>query len=108
MRNPSAEISGSYRHETDIRDFGNDRAFSTAVDFHNRNTVIQGKHSFFTGPWLNEALLALYEVQSRVQPQHPWYGTPRLTSFRAHAASGSEADSPPRNSSRKDRRSATI
>jgi hypothetical protein len=67
----TAEISGSYRHETDIRDFGNDRAFSTAVDFHNRNTVIQGKHSFFTGPWLNEALLAYTKFNRGFSPNTP-------------------------------------
>src|SRR5689334_22882053 len=51
----SAEVSFNNRHETDIRDFGGATASNAAVNFHNYNTVVQAKHSFFTGPWLNEA-----------------------------------------------------
>ena len=53
--NQSAEISFNNRHETDIRDFGGNVTEAAAVSFHNTNTVVQGKHSYFTGPWLNEA-----------------------------------------------------
>ncbi|MBA3405922.1 MAG: TonB-dependent receptor [Gemmatimonadaceae bacterium] len=54
----SAELSVSHRNETDIRDFGGNAAFETANNVHNYNTVAQLKHNFFTGPWLNEALLS--------------------------------------------------
>jgi len=52
----SAELSFSHRRETDLADFGGNRAFTNASNTHNYNTVVQLKHSFFTGPWLNEAL----------------------------------------------------
>jgi len=53
--NQSAELSFSNRHETDVRDFGGTTTYAAAVNNHNYNTVVQLKHSFFTGPWLNEA-----------------------------------------------------
>ncbi|HWL40841.1 MAG TPA: TonB-dependent receptor [Gemmatimonadaceae bacterium] len=54
----SAELTFSNRHETDVRDFGGDRAFSQANNVHNYNTVVQVKHNFFSGPLLNEAILS--------------------------------------------------
>ena len=54
----SAEVSFSNRHETDVRDFGGNQAFSSASNNHNYNTAVQAKHNFFSGPWLNEALLS--------------------------------------------------
>ncbi|HJQ54288.1 MAG TPA: TonB-dependent receptor [Gemmatimonadaceae bacterium] len=51
----SAEISFNDRHETDVRDFGGNTTSAAAVNNHNYNTVVQAKHSYFTGPWLNEA-----------------------------------------------------
>lgn len=53
--NQSAELSFSNRHETDVRDFGNNVAQAAAVNTHNYNTVVQLKHNYFTGPWLNES-----------------------------------------------------
>ena len=53
--NQSAEWSFSNRHETDVRDFGNNRTYAAAVNNHNYNTVVQLKHNYFTGPWLNES-----------------------------------------------------
>jgi len=55
--NQSAELSFSNRHETDVRDFGNGNAntYAAAVNNHDYNTVVQLKHSYFTGPWLNES-----------------------------------------------------
>ncbi|HUQ48907.1 MAG TPA: TonB-dependent receptor [Gemmatimonadaceae bacterium] len=52
----NVEFSVSHRRETDVRDFGGNKAFTAANNFHNYNTAAQVKHSFFTGPWLNEAL----------------------------------------------------
>lgn len=54
----SAEFSISNRHETDVRDFGGDRALNSATNYHNYNTTAQLKHSYFSGPWLNEALIS--------------------------------------------------
>jgi len=53
--NSNAEISWSNRHETDVRDFGNNTTFAAAVDNHNYNNVVQARYNYFTGPWLNEA-----------------------------------------------------
>lgn len=52
------ELSASNRHETDVRDFGGNQAFIAATNNHNYNTAVQLKHSYYTGPWLNEALLS--------------------------------------------------
>ena len=70
----TGEISASHRYETDVRDFGGNTALTAANDFHNRNTVVQAKHSFFTGPWLNEALLAYTRFHRGFSPNTP--GTP--------------------------------
>src|SRR5438552_6706514 len=51
----SAELSFSNRHETDVRDFGNNVSYAAATNNHNYNTVVQLKHNYFTGPWLNES-----------------------------------------------------
>lgn len=51
----NAEISWSNRHETDVRDFGNNTTFAAAVNNHNYNNVVQARYNYFTGPWLNEA-----------------------------------------------------
>jgi hypothetical protein len=67
----SAELSFSNRHETDIRDFGGNNAFSTANNVHNYNTAIQLKHSFFSGPWLNEALLSYTKFHRGFDPATP-------------------------------------
>ncbi|HJQ09541.1 MAG TPA: carboxypeptidase regulatory-like domain-containing protein [Gemmatimonadaceae bacterium] len=53
--NQSAELSVSNRHETDVRDFGGTTTYAAAVNNHNYNTVVQLKHNYFTGPWLNES-----------------------------------------------------
>src|SRR6266404_6993025 len=45
----------SNRHETDVKDFGNNVAYAAATNTHNYNTVVQLKHNYFTGPWFNEA-----------------------------------------------------
>ena len=70
----TAELSISNRHETDVRDFGGNNAFSTANNVHNYNTAVQLKHSFFTGPWLNEALVSYTRFHRGFSPNTP--GTP--------------------------------
>ena len=67
----SAELSISNRHETDIRDFGGNAAFLTANNFRNNNTVAQLKHNYFTGPWLNEALLSYVKFHRGATPNTP-------------------------------------
>jgi hypothetical protein len=67
----NAEVSFSNRHETDVRDFGGNNAFTTANNVHNYNTAIQAKHSFFTGPWLNEALLSYTRLHRGFSPNTP-------------------------------------
>jgi Carboxypeptidase regulatory-like domain/TonB dependent receptor/TonB-dependent Receptor Plug Domain len=67
----SAELSFSNRHETDIRDFGGNGAFNVANNVHNYNTMAQLKHNFFTGPWLNEALLSYTKFNRGQTPASP-------------------------------------
>jgi hypothetical protein len=67
----SAELSFSNRHETDVRQFGGNQAFSTANNFHNYNTSIQLKHNYFTGPWLNEALVSYTKFHRGFSPNTP-------------------------------------
>jgi len=64
----SAELSFNDRHETDVRQFGGNQAFSTANNFHNYNTSVQLKHNYFTGPWLNEALLSYTKFHRGFSP----------------------------------------
>jgi hypothetical protein len=67
----SAELSFSNRHETDVRDFGGNQAFTSANNFHNYNTVVQLKHNFFSGPLLNEALLSYSKFHRGFSPNTP-------------------------------------
>jgi Carboxypeptidase regulatory-like domain/TonB dependent receptor/TonB-dependent Receptor Plug Domain len=67
----SAELSFSNRHETDIRQFGGNQAYSTGIDYHNYNTAVQLKHNYFTGPWLNEALLSYTSFHRGFSPNTP-------------------------------------
>ena len=67
----SAELSFSNRHETDIRDFGSNAAFLVANNVHNYNTVVQLKHNYFTGPWLNEAKASYVRFDRGASPNTP-------------------------------------
>jgi hypothetical protein len=73
--NQSAEVSFSNRHETDIRDFGGNTTAAAAVNNHNYNTVVQAKHSYFTGPWLNEAKVDFSQFHRGFSPNQ--LGQPR-------------------------------
>jgi carboxypeptidase family protein/TonB-dependent receptor-like protein len=73
--NQSAELSFNNRHETDIRDFGGTTTSAAAVNFHNYNTVGQLKHSYFTGPWLNEAKIDFSRFHRGFSPNQ--LGQPR-------------------------------
>ena len=67
----SAELSLSNRHETDIRDFGGNAAYLTANNYRNSNTIVQLKHNYFTGPWLNEALVSYVKLHRGATPNTP-------------------------------------
>ena len=53
--NSSVELSFSNRHETDVRDFGGNKAFQEAVNFRQNVAIGQLKYNYFKGPILNEA-----------------------------------------------------
>ncbi len=63
-----AEITGSDRIETDIRDFGNQNAYQEAVNYKQNDGVIQAKLNYFTGPWLNEAKLSFAKFRRNPVP----------------------------------------
>ena len=63
--NSSAEVSVSNRHETDVRDFGAGRSLQSAVNFRQDVTMVQTRHNFFSGPWLNEAKLDYSRFQRK-------------------------------------------
>jgi hypothetical protein len=67
----SAELSASYRNETDIKDFGNATAYTTATNNHNYNTVAQLKYNYFVGPWLNEAKVDYSRFHRGFAPENP-------------------------------------
>ena len=67
----SAELSFSNRHETDIRDFGGTNAFQEAVNFRQNLTTGILKHSYFNGPWLNEAAIIFDRAQRNPSPNDP-------------------------------------
>jgi len=73
--NQNAEIAFNDRHETDLRDFGGNIAEAAGVNFHNYNTVIQAKHNYFTGPWLNEAKIDFSKFHRGFSPNE--LGQPR-------------------------------
>ena len=63
-----AEVNFSNRHETDIRDFRDRRAYTSAVDFAQDVFVAQAKYNYFTGPWLNEAKVDFSRFQRNPAP----------------------------------------
>ncbi|OLC08318.1 MAG: hypothetical protein AUH42_01875 [Gemmatimonadetes bacterium 13_1_40CM_70_11] len=62
----SIELSSSVRHEYDVRNFGGTQALQNAINWGNDVDFGTLKHSYFTGPWLNEASLT-YERFRRTQ-----------------------------------------
>ncbi len=67
----SAELSVSDRHETDNRDFGGTTSQQAEVHYLQNNTVVQLKHSYFSGPWLNEAKIDYSRFQRNPGPLTP-------------------------------------
>lgn len=66
-----AEFSINNRHETDVRDFGNNQAFSEAVNFRNSMAIAQVKYNRFSGRWLNEANLSYSRFRRNPSPNTP-------------------------------------
>ena len=67
----SLELGVSNRHETDVRDFNLATSYQSAVDYHQNVTVAQLKHSYFVGPWLNEAKIDYTRFQRNPDPFTP-------------------------------------
>jgi len=67
----SAELSVSNRHESEIRDFGDRRAFQFAQDYGNKVLIGQLKYNYFTGPWLNEAKVDYSRFRRGFVPNTP-------------------------------------
>lgn len=67
----AVELSLSHRRETDVRDFGNNQAFETAVNFRQNVSVAQLKHSYFSGAWLNEAKIDYSRFRRNPSPNQP-------------------------------------
>lgn len=67
----TAELSYSNRHETDVRDFGGNTSFPTAVNFRNDVGVGLLKYSVFKGAWLNEAQLTFQRFHRNPSPNSP-------------------------------------
>jgi outer membrane receptor protein involved in Fe transport len=64
----SAELSFTNRHETDIRDFGDHRAFQEAVNFRQNIAVGQAKYNYFSGAILNEAKVDYSRFRRNPEP----------------------------------------
>lgn len=67
----NAELSFTNRNETDVRDFGGNVAFQSAVNFRQKVSVGQLKHNFFSGPLLNEAKIDFSRFQRNPAPATP-------------------------------------
>ncbi|MFN2399580.1 MAG: carboxypeptidase regulatory-like domain-containing protein [Gemmatimonadaceae bacterium] len=67
----SAELSFSYRQESDIRDFGGNQAFEQAIDYQNTVTIGQLKHNYFVGSLLNEAKIDISRIRRNFEPNNP-------------------------------------
>jgi hypothetical protein len=67
----SAELSFNNRHETDVRDFGGNTSFLSAVNFRNNVSVGLLKYNIFKGPWLNEAQVTYQRFRRNPSPNTP-------------------------------------
>jgi hypothetical protein len=69
--NSSAEVSLNTRHETDIKSFGGDRAFTTANNFRQDVTIGQARYNRFWGGWLNETKVDYSRFRRDPSPNVP-------------------------------------
>ncbi len=67
-KNSALELSANTRNEKDTREFGGNRPFESGVRFNNSVVNVGLKHSFFTGPWLNEAMVNYQRASDNPRP----------------------------------------
>ncbi|MGQ0702976.1 MAG: TonB-dependent receptor domain-containing protein [Gemmatimonadales bacterium] len=67
----TVEVSFSNRHETDMRDFGGNRAFQAAVNFRQDISIAQARHTLARGEWLNEAKVDYSRFRRHPSPAFP-------------------------------------
>src|SRR5205814_547741 len=67
----SAELSFNNRHETDVRDFGGNTSFLSAVNYRNNVGVGLLKYNIFKGQWLNEAQVTYQRFRRNPSPNTP-------------------------------------
>ena len=77
----NAELSINNRHETDARDFGGFLSVQSAINYRNDVTLGTLKHTYSTGPWLNEAAVTYTRYRRNPSPNtpgivHRWYALP--------------------------------
>jgi outer membrane receptor protein involved in Fe transport len=77
----SAELSINNRHETDVRDFGGNLSAQSATNYKNDVTLGTLKHTYSTGPWLNEAAVTYTRFERNPTANtadivHRWYALP--------------------------------
>ena len=63
------DVSGDYRHETDIRDFGGQTSYQAASNIQNEVGTIRAKHTALTAKLLNEATLSFQRFKWNPVPQ---------------------------------------
>lgn len=65
------ELSGNFRHESEIRDFGGQTSFQSATDLKNDVNTIILKHDYSRGSWLNQANVSYQFYQFNPVPTNP-------------------------------------
>ncbi|MES2306277.1 MAG: carboxypeptidase regulatory-like domain-containing protein [Gemmatimonadota bacterium] len=85
------ELSFSNRHETDIRDFGGNNAFQTAVNYRQNVTIAQLKYNSFMGAWLNEAKVDYSRFRRNPSPNEAGIATREYNYSGGQAVIGSNS-----------------
>ncbi|MDL2717040.1 MAG: TonB-dependent receptor, partial [Acidobacteriota bacterium] len=63
------DVSGDYRHETEIRDFGGQTSVQAATNLKQDIYTIRGKHTVLLDKYLNEATLSYQQYKWNPSPQ---------------------------------------
>src|SRR5438105_794871 len=77
----NAELRLNTRHEPDALDFGGFLSVQSAINYRNDVTLGTFKHTYSTGPWLNEAAVTYTRYRRNPSPNtpgivHRWYALP--------------------------------
>jgi hypothetical protein len=67
--NANVDVSGDYRHETDIRGFGGQTSYQAAENVQNDVWTVRGKHTAVLGAYLNEATVSFQRFKWNPVPQ---------------------------------------